>query len=221
MELEIIKRYTVDLVGSIKIAREFGITKDRVLKILESHGIKRRNIKRPDLLSEQIAKIYDEERLSVNQIAERLGVTQSAISYRLKKLGKTLSRKDRVGCKHHNWTGCGDICGSHWRAINYSARAQKIPFNLEIEYGWELYLKQNRKCALSGMPIFFAQNDEEFRLGQITTSLNRIDSNLGYVVGNVQWLHKDVSIMKGRFSQEYFTSVCSQIHTNLEKKSEL
>lgn len=42
-------------------------------------------------------------------------------------------------------------------------------------------------------------------------SLDRIDSKKGYVVGNVQWVHKDINRMKNTFPQDYFIQVCKQI----------
>lgn len=73
---------------------------------------------------------------------------------------------------------------------------------------WELFLKQERKCALSKEEIRFPSNYKD-KTG--TASLDRIDSNLGYVEGNVQWVHKDVNKMKSDFSEEYFICWCKKI----------
>jgi hypothetical protein len=47
-----------------------------------------------------------------------------------------------------------------------------------------------------------------------TASLDRIDSSKGYVIDNVQWLHRDINMMKQRFSQEYFINICKHIAEN-------
>jgi hypothetical protein len=44
-----------------------------------------------------------------------------------------------------------------------------------------------------------------------TASLDRIDSSLGYVRGNVQWLHKDVNWMKNTLDQDRFIELCKAI----------
>jgi hypothetical protein len=44
--------------------------------------------------------------------------------------------------------------------------------------------------------------------------LDRIDSNLGYVVGNVQWVLKEINIMKHTMSHDYFINLCSIISNN-------
>jgi hypothetical protein len=44
--------------------------------------------------------------------------------------------------------------------------------------------------------------------------LDRIDSSKGYIVGNVQWVHKHVNVMKNIFSQEMFIFICNQVSKN-------
>lgn len=126
------------------------------------------------------------------------------------------------GCKrkknnlHPLWKGCGDISGNVWynlvvRSANGSKGTRKpVDINIDVEYGWNLFLKQNRKCALSGIDIFFSIVTD----GETTASLDRIDSSKGYVDGNVQWLHKDVNMMKRVYSQDYFIKICKLISLN-------
>ena len=45
----------------------------------------------------------------------------------------------------------------------------------------------------------------------MTASLDRIDSNLGYVKGNVQWVHKHINVMKNIFNQDMFIFLCNQV----------
>jgi hypothetical protein len=79
--------------------------------------------------------------------------------------------------------------------------------SLTIEQAWELYQKQEGKCALSGLPIFFPATNK----GEFTASLDRIDSSKGYIEGNVQWVHKDINIMKNKFPQDYFIKICKLV----------
>lgn len=48
-------------------------------------------------------------------------------------------------------------------------------------------------------------------LAELPLSLDRIDSNKGYVEGNVQWVHKDVNMMKQSYSNERFIGICCMI----------
>ena len=38
--------------------------------------------------------------------------------------------------------------------------------------------------------------------------LTEIKVFAGYEEGNVQWVHKDINIMKNRYAQDYFISLC-------------
>jgi uncharacterized protein YeeX (DUF496 family) len=42
-------------------------------------------------------------------------------------------------------------------------------------------------------------------------SLDRIDSKIGYVKGNVQWIHKHINNMKQDYDNDYFISMCELI----------
>ena len=44
-----------------------------------------------------------------------------------------------------------------------------------------------------------------------TASLDRIDNSKGYIVGNVQWVHKQVNFMKGTMEQKEFIKFCKLI----------
>jgi hypothetical protein len=44
-----------------------------------------------------------------------------------------------------------------------------------------------------------------------TASLDRVDSVTGYIPSNVQWVHKDINLMKNRFGQAYFRELCRRV----------
>jgi hypothetical protein len=84
---------------------------------------------------------------------------------------------------------------------------RSIPLELTIEEAWTLFRSQNATCALSGLPIGFG-------IGTKTTaSIDRIDSEGPYKLGNVQWVHKHINMMKGPLPQHRFLELCSTIHT--------
>lgn len=61
---------------------------------------------------------------------------------------------------------------------------RNFPNNLDIPYLKELWAEQNGRCALSNIPMQLGSN------GNITTqaSIDRIDSSIGYIKGNVQFV---------------------------------
>jgi len=114
------------------------------------------------------------------------------------------------GNKHRDWKGCGDISGDWWfnhvkREINQKKR-HKIDYDLTIEKAWDLFLKQNRKCALSGISLYFGNTPTTN-----CASLDRIDSSKGYTIDNVQWVHKHINFMKRNYSQDYFIEMCKKV----------
>jgi len=121
------------------------------------------------------------------------------------------------GPLHHQWTGVGYISGEFWYThIIRSATGQKNgnrtrkpkELGITIEYAWDLFLKQDKKCALSGLELYFPT---KWKDKSYNASLDRIDSSKGYIEGNVQWVHKDINIMKNKFNNEYFIKICNLV----------
>ncbi len=104
------------------------------------------------------------------------------------------------------WRGHGDIGLTVWHQFIRGATDRDLPFELDIEWGWELYEKQERKCALSGLPIGFGTERR-----RNTASLDRIDSSKGYTEDNVQWVHKTINIMKQASSDDEFIRFCKAV----------
>lgn len=102
------------------------------------------------------------------------------------------------GKDNGNWRGCGEISGEAFNKVRVGAKTRDIDLNVSQDELNELWLNQDRKCALTGMVLIMGE----------TASLDRINSDLGYCLGNVQWVHKTVNIMKNDYSQEVFVEMC-------------
>lgn len=127
----------------------------------------------------------------------------------------------KKGTAHHQWTGVGEISSGFWydhivKSANGSKLGNKIrkpkDLTISISEAWDIFLKQNKKCALSGIELTFPVT---YKDKSWTASLDRIDSSKGYILGNVQWVHKDINIMKNKFSQEHFINMCKLITNNI------
>jgi hypothetical protein len=123
--------------------------------------------------------------------------------------------KKTCGCyltmkKENNpkWTGVGEMPGKFWNVLTFRAKNRNLELNITKEYLWKLFLKQNRKCALTGEPLKFCSG---WSSHNGTASVDRIDSNKGYIKGNVQWVHQDVNFMKQDFSMDYFLELCRKV----------
>jgi hypothetical protein len=112
------------------------------------------------------------------------------------------------------WSGHGEIPGSYWRRLRRGAVKRGISFEIAIKYAWRLFVRQKRKCALSGREIGFKTYGVSQKLSKNTASLDRIDSKKGYVKRNLQWLHKDINRLKNNYSQSEFIAMCKEVAKN-------
>lgn len=120
-------------------------------------------------------------------------------------------KKSRIRSKNPRWTGIEDISGAFFYQIRRGAEVRNLTFEISLEDVWKLYLDQDKKCALSKTPISFNCRDRK-RDG--TASLDRIDSSKGYVVDNIQWVHKNVNKMKQNLDESIFIEYCKLIAEN-------
>lgn len=112
--------------------------------------------------------------------------------------------RKNIGEKHPRFKGCGEVSGTYWRVINEGAKQRKLCIDITIEFIDDLFKKQNKKCALSGVEISLSRTSQ-------TASLDRIDSSKGYTEENVQWVHKQVNTMKMGYDQDEFIEFCRKI----------
>lgn len=113
------------------------------------------------------------------------------------------------GARHHKWKGCGEIGGWTWNNYRIGAKRRKIPFKVTIEEMWNKFLTQDRKCALSGVELFFSPIQGSGP--KTNASMDRIDPLKGYTVDNVQWVTKDVNFAKRILTQTQFLELCKRV----------
>jgi hypothetical protein len=125
-------------------------------------------------------------------------------SLNLKKLCKKCSNKLPENNAHKGWHK--DVLRlSFIRKYKINAAVRKINWDVDDDYLSDLLINQNFKCALSGWDI------NAMNVNKNTASLDRIDSKLGYVKGNLQWVHKMVNMCKQQYTQEDFIKMCVSV----------
>jgi hypothetical protein len=112
------------------------------------------------------------------------------------------------GKDRHSWKGCGAVSGHFFCFARHQAKYRNIPFRLTIEQMATLFEAQRGRCALTGLHLQFSSQDSRRKGTPQTASLDRIDSSLGYVEGNVWWVHKDVNRIKRELPLERFLELC-------------
>lgn len=123
--------------------------------------------------------------------------------YRCSECGieKDFNKKPK-SCNHSVGYNLDSIWANIIRsALGIKSGRKRLDIDISKQYIERLYFEQGKKCAISGVNITLG-ND---------ASLDRIDSALGYIKENVQWVHKDINIMKGTYSEEYFIEVCKNV----------
>lgn len=107
----------------------------------------------------------------------------------------------------------GELDADKYGKIKKGAEARHIMFSISQQYLWDLYELQNRKCAITGDDIPVIKK----------ASLDRIDSNLGYIEGNVQWVSKQANLSKHVMSMSELYEFCRKVlnHANQQPSQPL
>jgi hypothetical protein len=108
--------------------------------------------------------------------------------------------------------------------LRRKAKSRGLAFEVDAEYLWTLFLLQSRRCALSGVDLFISSKidkNQNIDRSNHTASLDRIDNSIGYVRGNVQWVHKKINQMRRQYSIVEYVHWCSLVssHANSEPSS--
>lgn len=128
--------------------------------------------------------------------------------------------------ENHRWTstGVGLVSGTLMTYLRRKAKERNLTFDLTAEQLWDLFLKQNGCCALSGVEITLTteiNKQHNLDRNKLTASLDRIDNSKGYSIDNVQWIHKVLNAMRRQYSIEEYVYWCSLVanHANIERNS--
>lgn len=92
--------------------------------------------------------------------------------------------------------------------LRLSAKNRDIEYllnDIDLVKQWN---KQKGICKFSGIHLSF---DSTTYKNDGTASLDRINSNKGYIKGNIQWVHKQTNIMKMKMSDKQFIKMCHKI----------
>lgn len=121
------------------------------------------------------------------------------------------SGKNKRKNKSKHWKGYEEISGQFWNQYKTAAAARQIIFNITQKYSWDLFLNQNKKCALTGESLEMPQRNYINKNLEGSASIDRIDSKIGYIEGNIQWVLKDINRMKWDIPEKQFIEFCSKI----------
>lgn len=114
----------------------------------------------------------------------------------------------------------GLLSGTYWCSVRKNAKLRQIELAITQEDAWLLYVKQKGLCAITGTQLIMDPahgTNVDKRVTIQTASLDRIDSNKGYVAGNVRWVHYRVNLMRLDMSDSEFIEWCDLVSSFAKK----
>lgn len=136
-------------------------------------------------------------------IAEKLGKTQHAV----------LLHARRMGLSKPQTPFAGDFPRHVWNNTKKRAKTDGIDINISEEYLNQILVEQDYFCALSGVKLI-PSNDTKLN----TVSVDRIDSSIGYVEGNIQIVHRTFNVLKWNHNERDLIEMCEMVAAHLKKR---
>lgn len=141
--------------------------------------------------------------LKIADLCSQMHRGKKFVTNRAKELG--LKRQKTNAAKYFE-----EIALSRFESYRKGAAIRGMVFEVEIQEVWDMFLRQNKKCALTGWNINFGKKQ--------TASLDRIDSKKGYTSDNIQLIHKNINILKMDWPESFLFDASKAIFlTNKEK----
>jgi len=114
-------------------------------------------------------------------------------------------------CKCCRPGNLGELSGYYWKRLKSGAKSRNIQFEITQKEALDLFYKQDGKCALTGVEINIGIISKSKYPKLCMASLDRKDSSKGYSIENVQWVHKEINIMKGSLKEVDFIKWCKMV----------
>ena len=202
-----------------RIAKKYNIkSSNSVDQALKRFNLKRQrnNDKFSFITKDWLYQKYIIEDLSALDIAKLCNSNRKATIFKKLKEFNIPIRKTTQTKKYKEWLKnaktYGTLSARYVYGLKASAKKRKLDWDLDGPFLLKLMEKQNYKCAISNVSIKFADKVE--KQYEQTASLDRINSNYGYIENNVQWVHKNVNTMKWNLDQGVFIKWCKIIANN-------
>jgi hypothetical protein len=108
----------------------------------------------------------------------------------------------------------------YMKVINSRHGEKGLEVNVTLEdlkAQWDL---QNGLCKFTGIELILSTHSKIINDPIYSASVDRIDSNIGYVKGNIVWVSRSINYMKNNMSDEMVWKLCNIICDNINKKRE-
>jgi hypothetical protein len=95
----------------------------------------------------------------------------------------------------------------------FRSKVQSLEFNLTPKFLIELWESQEGLCAISGRKFDLQRPEKIETVKANAPSLDRIDSNKGYLKGNVRFVCYQVNTALNAYGEQALLSLCKDILT--------
>jgi hypothetical protein len=104
----------------------------------------------------------------------------------------------------------GIVFGEALRKARKRSQKRRVPFNIDKDYLIDLFEKQNGRCYYSGLNLNMVKEDRLIN-DPMKMSLDCIDPDRGYTIGNVVWCAYCVNVFKQKMSVNQMIDICGGI----------
>lgn len=104
-----------------------------------------------------------------------------------------------------------DITQVMWERFEAGAKKRDLEFSITKEYAWKIFLEQGRKCVFTGVSLTMEGNPKKYGTDKGNASIDRIDSDKGYIEGNIQWVDKKINASKWTMNNQEFITMCKMV----------
>jgi len=217
-----------------QIATDLNATTDRVRRVLKMQGVPMMgksamyaNIKQLKFDYEDALCEDYKNGLAQNDLSKKYNIGAEKVKFlldrngvdRLKGKGAFMIKVWANGKRQPrncNKGGTQDIHNALFGRWKAGAKSRNYPFNVTIEYLQGVLESQNYKCALTGSDLLCPKTYNEKRemtSNPYLVSLDRIQNDLGYEEGNVQFVCVWANKARGSYDNEIFKQIINNLKT--------
>jgi hypothetical protein len=212
----------------LSIATQAGVTVDRIRRVLKKRSVvvltksefRKKLNALPFIFENDLIADYASKQMTVTEVCMKYKISREKLNLILvrNKVDKrthssVLADLWASGAKkknNPNGTGTKDIFGAYFNRWKCGATARGLEFEISKDEIQKLYEKQGGICAYTSVklvsPISYKEN-KEAKSNPFLISLDRIDSELGYVNGNCQLVCSWVNKAKGGMEDAKFREI--------------
>ena len=175
----------------------------------QARKIQAENRTRVDLKSKIVPKHKSYSKKAGRTIEGKCPICENAIYLTLLEFNKNHKRFCKIECRQETFKDiyhhyCTDVLKRDKRGLESNVTPEYLKYLLEVV--------QENKCKITGLPIRIF-NKKECKTLYDSASLDRIDSSIGYIEENVQWVCLGVNYMKMNFSNDELIKTISLIRS--------